>query len=131
MIRALRKFGSQCQGASASATFQKLKDQAYRRSEQDTLITASDYKDCEKLCRESSSCTALTHFRAEKICRLMPSATELTANEGADSALRIEPSTGSIEALLNRPLRRRIAYAGMRLRASPEGARTCRQDAIC
>ena len=90
------KIRSQCRGASASRTFQRLEDQAYKRSEQDTLITASDYKDCEKHCGGSSSCAALTYFREEKICRLMPAATELREDEGADSALRMDSITGSV-----------------------------------
>jgi hypothetical protein len=90
------KIRSQCRGALASRTFQRLEDQAYKRSEQDTLITASDYKDCEKHCGGSSSCAALTYFRKEKICRLMPAATELREDEGADSALRMDSITGSV-----------------------------------
>jgi hypothetical protein len=90
------KIRSQCHDASASQAFQRLKDQTYRRSEQDTLVPASDYQDCERVCRETSSCTALTYFRMERICRLMPAATELREDEGADSAFRMEPITGSV-----------------------------------
>ena len=92
----IAKIRSQCRGASASRTFQRLVDQAYKRSEQDTLLTASDYKDCEKHCGGSSSCAALTYFREEKICRLMPAATELREDEGATSALRMDSITGSV-----------------------------------
>jgi hypothetical protein len=90
------KIRSQCHGASASQAFQRLKDQAYKRSERDTLFPASDYRDCDKACRETSSCMALTYFRMEQICRLMPAVTELREDEGADSAFRIEPITGSV-----------------------------------
>jgi len=92
----LAKVRSQCRGVSASRTFQRLEDQAYKRSEQDRLLTASDLRDCEKQCGESSSCAALTYFREEKICRLMPAATELREDEGADSAFCTESITGSV-----------------------------------
>jgi hypothetical protein len=94
--RRIAKVRSQCHGASPPQQFQKLDHRAYKRLGQDTVITASHYHDCENACSQSSSCAALTYFRAEKMCRMMQSTTELTADEGADSAIRIESVTGSV-----------------------------------
>jgi len=94
--RRVARVRSQCRGSLASRQFQRLENRAYKRSGQDTVITASNYDDCEKACSESSSCTALTYFRSEEICRIMQYLTELETDEGADSAIRIEPITGSV-----------------------------------
>jgi hypothetical protein len=101
--RRVAKVRSQCHGASVPQPFQKLDNRAYRRSGQDTVITASNYPDCENACSQSSSCAALTYFRAEKMCRMMQSATELETDEGADSAIRIESITGSVAPQTPRP----------------------------
>jgi hypothetical protein len=87
---------SQCRTAVASRPFQRLDKRAYKRSGDDTVITASSYQDCETACAKSASCAALTYFRVERICRLMPSPTELAADDGADSALRADAITGSV-----------------------------------
>jgi hypothetical protein len=94
--RRVAKIRSQCRGASAAQQFQKLDNRAYKRSGNDTVIAASNYRDCENACSQSSTCAALTYFRAEKMCRMMQSTTELATDEGADSAIRNEPITGSI-----------------------------------
>jgi PAN domain-containing protein len=101
--RRVAKARSQCQGASASQQFQKLDKRAYKRSGQDIVMTASHYHDCENACGQSSSCAALTYFRAEKMCRMMQSTTELETDEGADSAIRIESITGSVAPRTPRP----------------------------
>jgi hypothetical protein len=87
---------SQCKAALTSQGFQRLDNRAYRRSGQDTVITVSSYQECESACGKSSSCAALTYFRTERICRLMQSPTEVSADEGADSAVRADAITGSI-----------------------------------
>jgi hypothetical protein len=94
--RRIAKIRSQCHGSLASQQFQRLDNQAYKRSGQDIVVTVSSYRDCENACSQSSSCSALTYFRAEKLCRMMQSSTELIADEGADSATRIESITGSV-----------------------------------
>jgi hypothetical protein len=101
--RRVAKVRSQCHGASAAQQFQKLDNRAYKRSGQDIVITASHFHDCENACGESSSCAALTYFRAEKMCRMMQSTTELETDEGADSALRIESITGSVAPQTPKP----------------------------
>jgi hypothetical protein len=101
--RRVAKVRSQCHGASAPQQFQKLDHRAYRRSGQDTVITASNYHDCENACSQSSSCAALTYFRAERMCRMMQSTTELDTDEGAVSAIRIESITGSVAPQTPRP----------------------------
>jgi len=94
--RRIADIRSQCRGALASQQFQRLDNQAYKRSGQGIVVTVSSYHDCENACSQSSSCSALTYFRAEKLCRIMQSTTELIADEGADSATRIESITGSV-----------------------------------
>jgi PAN domain len=101
--RRVAKVRSQCRGASAAQQFQKLDNRAYQRSGQDIVITASNYHDCENACSQSSSCAALTYFRAVKMCRMMQSTTELDADEGADSAIRSESITGSVAPQAPKP----------------------------
>jgi PAN domain-containing protein len=95
--RRIARVRSQCRGAVATPQFQRLADRAFRRSGQDALSMASSYQECEQACSRSSSCAALTYFRAERICRMMQSTTELTADDGADSAIRSDPPTGSVD----------------------------------
>jgi hypothetical protein len=81
---------------SAPPQFQRLDNRMFKRSGQDVIVTAADYNDCETACSQSSSCAALTFFRAERICRMMQSPTELAVDEGAHSAIRIDSITGSV-----------------------------------
>jgi PAN domain len=94
--RRVARVRSECHGLSPSQQFRRIENRAYKRSGQDILITASNYDECENACSESSSCAAVTYFRSAKICRIMQSATELAIDNGADSAIRIEPITGSV-----------------------------------
>jgi hypothetical protein len=93
--RRVAKVRSQCRGSLASQQFQRLENRAFRRSGQDVIVTASNYNDCANACSKSS-CAALTYFRMEKICRIMQSTTELSPDDGADSAIRIDSITGSV-----------------------------------
>jgi len=104
--RRIANIRSQCRAALASTKFQRLDNQAYKRSGQDIVVTVGSYRDCENACNQSSSCSALTYFRTEKLCRIMQSTTELIADEGADSATRIESITGSIAPQTPNPAER-------------------------
>jgi hypothetical protein len=94
--RRVAKVRSECRGSSVSRQFRRLENHAFKRSGQDVVVTASNYQDCENACSKSSSCVALTYFRVEEICRVMQLTTETEADEGADSAIRIESITGSV-----------------------------------
>jgi hypothetical protein len=56
--RRVAKVRSECRGSSVSQQFQRLENQAFKRSGRDVVITASNYQDCENACSKSSSCVA-------------------------------------------------------------------------
>jgi PAN domain-containing protein len=87
---------AECRSLAISQQFKRLHNRAYKRSGQDTIISVSNYRECEAACNESASCTALTFFREEKFCRIMPKPTQLEDDEGADSAYRTDAMTGSV-----------------------------------
>ena len=88
--RLIAKLRAECRASVTSQQLQRLENQAFRRSGQDKLIAAANYDECENACRESSSCAAITFFRAQKLCRIMRVRTGLETDDGADSAYRIE-----------------------------------------
>ena len=90
--------------SSLPITMQRYRNKAFPWKGQRSRSVES-FEQCEQLCREQTSCVALTYFKDIKQCRLMESTEAYSSNSNADSAIKRQQtrqpltSTQLIEAI--------------------------------